>query len=205
MVDTMSVDALLATRQRPVEGRDHPGRWLGGLVGAAGSLTAAIVLFATERPLVGQSASLVGGPRANIALLGIPIAFALGRTAFPSIRSGGWRWALLAGVLIGLAAPPLGALEIILGPFLLPLDPAAPDQVLIVAFLPVAFVFSYAVVWITIPVGLMTAIAIRALPPSLPERLRAPGFVAALGLRHAWLAAAVWAIVVQIGTAVIRA
>jgi hypothetical protein len=183
---------------------DHPGRWLGGLVGAAASLAAAVVLLAAEGPFEDQSPSLVGGPTANVALLGIPIAFALGRAAFPSVRSGGWRWALVAGVLIGLAAPPLGALEVVLGPLLLPLDPAASNQVLLVTFLPVAVVFSYAVAWITIPVGLVAAIGIRALPASLPERLRAPRVLAVLGVRHACLALAVWAIVVQIGTPVIR-
>lgn len=187
---------------RPTKEADHPGRWFGGLAGAASSLAAAVALFAAEGPFDDQSPSLLRGPTFTIALLGVPIAFALGRAAFPSIRSGGWRWALVVGVLMGLAAPPLGALEIVLRPLLLPLDPAASDQVVLIAFLPVAVVFSYAVVWITIPVGILTGLAIRALPASLPGRLRAPNFLAAFGVRHACLALTVWVIVVQIGTAV---
>lgn len=104
---------------------DWPGRWLGGLIGAVASLAAAIALYLLERPTDDFPGSIVGGPTYPIALLGIPIAFVLGRAAFPSIRRGGWGWALIAGSLIGLAAPPLGAIEILFGPTLLPLDPAA--------------------------------------------------------------------------------
>jgi hypothetical protein len=183
---------------------DHPGRWLGGLAGACSALVAAVLLFALERPLPEEAPSLVGGPMAMVALLGIPIAFALGRAAFPSIRSGGWRWAIVAGVLIGLAAPPLGAFEILFGPFLLPIDPTTSDQFLLIAFLPIALVFSYLVVWITIPVGLLTALAVRALPAGLPARLRAPEGLARFGVRHAILAAGVWGVLVQAVTAIGR-
>jgi hypothetical protein len=182
---------------------DHPGRWLGGVIGGLTSLLVAVLLLLAERPSDDPPPVLIGSD-ASIALLGIPIAFALGRAAFPSIRAGRCRWALAAGVLIGLAAPPLGALEIVLGPFLLPIDPGTSDQLALVVFLPVALVFSYLAAWITIPVGLLTALAIRAMPTGLPERLRASDVVARFGVRHAIVAAVIWGIAIQAVTAVAR-
>lgn len=191
-------------QQEAIAIEDWPGRWLGGVVGALGSAAAAAVLVAAETSRQDLASSIVGGHDAVIAALGIPIAFALGRAAFPSIRRGGWRWALVAGVLIGLAAPPLGALEILFGPLLLPIDPEGASRLGLIAFLPIALVFSYAVVWITIPVGLLTALAIRAVPRGLPERLRAPDPLARIGVAHALLALTVWAAAVQIVTSVAR-
>ena len=183
---------------------DWPGRWLGGLIGAVASLAAAIALYLLERPTDDFPGSIVGGPAYPIALLGIPIGFVLGRAAFPSIRRGGWGRALIAGSLIGLAAPPLGAIEILVGPALVPLDPGSMGQLGLILFLPVAFLFSYGVVWITLPVGLVTALAIRALPTDVPARFRTPPPAARLGVRHAVSALVLWAIVVQAGTIVLR-
>jgi hypothetical protein len=183
---------------------DWPGRWLGGLVGAGSSLVAAGLLFVMERPLPDETPSLVGGPMAMFALLGIPIAFALGRAAFPSIRREGWSRALLVGVGIGIAAPPLGAFEIVFGPFLLPLTPADADQLFMIALLPIALVVSYIVVFITVPVGLATALAIRALPAGLPERLRMPAPISRLGVAHAVGALVLWTIAIQVWSAVVR-
>jgi hypothetical protein len=182
---------------------DWPGRWLGGVIGALVSLGAAMLLFAVEREADAGSTLLV--PSSPwIALLGIPIAFALGRAAFPSIRGDGWGWALAAGVLIGLAAPPLGAVEIVFGPFLFPLDPAGTAQLGLVAVLPIALVVSYVAVLITVPVGLVTAIGIRALPRDVPSRLRAPDWVGGYGVRHAIGLLALWAIEVQVVSAIAR-
>ena len=182
---------------------DWPGRWLGGVIGAAVSLGAAILLFALEGQTDAESNLLI--PSSPwIALLGIPIAFALGRAAFPSIRRGTWGWALAAGVLIGLAAPALGAFEIVFGPFLLPLDPANTEQIGLVVLLPIALLFSYLAILITIPVGLVTALAIRAVPRDVPWRLRAPEWLSGVGISHAVGLLIVWAIAVQVVTAIAR-
>lgn len=182
---------------------DCPGRWLGGVIGAIVSSAAAILLFAVQ-PETNAETNLLIPSSPWIALLGIPIAFALGRAAFPSIRRGTWGWALAAGVLIGLAAPPLGAFEVVFGPFLFPIDPANTEQIGLVVLLPIALLFSYLAILITIPVGLVTAIAIRALPGDVPLRLRAPEWLARVGVVHAVGLLIVWAIAVQVVTAVAR-
>ncbi len=182
---------------------DWPGRWLGGLAGVLSCLTAAVVLLLLAGPGDEGSPAFVDLSGSTIPLLGIPIAFALGRAAYPSIRSGGWRWALGAGLLIGLAAPPLGAVEILFGPFLLPLGSASSDQVLMIALLPIALVFSYVAVVVTLPVGLVTALVIRALPAGLPERLRMPSALSRLGVVHAVGALVLWGIAVQVWSLVL--
>ncbi len=182
---------------------DWPGRWLGGLIGVLSCLAAALVLFLSAGPGDDGSPAFVDLSGLTIPLLGIPIAFALGRLAYPSIRSGGWRWALVVGVLIGLAAPPLGAIEILFGPFLLPVGSGSSDQVLMIALLPIALVFSYVAVIVTVPVGLVTALVIRALPAGLPERLRMPSPLSRLGIAHAIGALVLWGIAVQVWSLVL--
>ena len=208
----MSAMSILDERSRyegpavePAEATDGdwPGRWLGGAVGVVASLGAAILLLLVE-PGDGHRPTWIVGSSAWVALLGIPIAFALGRAAFPSIRRGGWGWAVGAGVLIGLAAPPLGAFEILFGPFLVPLDPTNTEQLGLIAILPIAVVFAYVVIWITIPVGVVTAVAIRAVPRDLPARLRAPEPLARLGVAHAIGVLTVLAIAVQVVGAIAR-
>jgi len=196
-----SVDGSEADTISPAP-TDWPGRWLGGAVGAALSLGAAVLLFAVQDETSAES-NLLMPSSPWIALLGIPIAFALGRAAFPSIRRGRWGWALAAGFLIGLAAPPLGAFEIVFGPLLFPLDPAN-NQIGLVAVLPIAVLYSYVAILVTIPLGLVTGLAIRALPRDLPSRLRAPEWLASLGVSHAVGLLVVWGIAVQVVTAIAR-
>lgn len=204
MVAQLSLDdrtpvspATVPTPVAATPSADWPGRWLGGLIGVLSCLVAAVVLFLLAGPGDERSPAFVDLSGLTIPLLGIPIAFALGRVAYPSIRSGGWRWALVAGVLIGLAAPPLGAIEILFGPFLLPLASGSSDQILMIALLPIALVFSYVAVVVTVPVGLVTALVIRALPASLPERVRMPSPLSRLGIVHAVGALVLWGIAVQ--------
>ena len=89
---------------------DHPGRWLGGLDRGAVSLVfaAATVSRGASTPVDVESLVMVG-------LLGAPVGFVLGRAALPWVRAGGWGLAVVVGMALGWAAPPLGALEIVLG------------------------------------------------------------------------------------------
>lgn len=73
---------------------DHPGRWIGGALGALASL--ALLPFAL---VVGAQPSAVElGSLGAIGLLGAPVGFVLGREAFPrpgsavGARHLGWGW-----------------------------------------------------------------------------------------------------------------
>lgn len=183
-----------------VERSDHPGRWLGGVVGALTSAAAAGVLYriSDETDPTKDAATV-------IALLGVPIAFALGRALLPEVRSGGWGWALSVGIAFGLLAPPIGALVILVGPALLPPGVVTPDfNAFNLAILPIALPFSYVAVPITIPVGLIWAAIARWLPADDVESQRAPRWLERLGVRHAVVALVAWAVVVQLVSATVR-
>jgi hypothetical protein len=176
---------------------DHPGRWLGGVVGALTSAAAAGVLyrFSGETDPTKDAGTVV-------ALLGIPIAFALGRALLPEVRSGGWGWALWIGIAVGLLAPPIGAMVILLGPALFPAGVVSPGfNVFNLALLPIALPFSYIAVPITVPVGLVWAAIARWLPEDDLSSQRAPRWLERLGVRHVIVALAVWAVVAQITSA----
>jgi len=178
---------------------DHPGRWLGGAAGALASL--AVGLAARVLGLV--SANSEPSSSLEIGLLGMPVGFVLGRAFFPGARSGGWSWALLVGAGIGLVAPPLGAIEIMLGPALLPPDLAtsAYSVPAAVVFLLIAIPFSYIAVVLTIPAGLVWATLVWLIPQDVPPRLRVPKAVERLGVRHAVALLLAWGLVVQVATA----
>jgi hypothetical protein len=101
---------------------------------------------------------------------GLPIAFLGGRALLPAARSGGWRTALGIGLVFGLIAPPLGAIEVILVG-LLPFSGATSgfdDNVTgFLVLLPIALVYSYVVVVLTVPAGLLWGLMVRAIPESL--------------------------------------
>ena len=174
-----------ATGRESLPDPDHPGRWLGGAIGALASLVAALVasLLRTD-----GSRSLTTD-WVTIGLLGIPIGFALGRQLLPIARSGGWGTALMTGVGLGLAAPPLGAIEILLGWGFAATNGIGSMQGLgTLILLPFAIPISYAAVVMTVPVGIAWAITVRLVSPGLLMRVAAPGWLARLGIRHALLA-----------------
>lgn len=184
-------------RQAHVERSDHPGRWLGGVIGAMVSAVAAGVLYkiSGETDPTKDAATVV-------ALLGIPIAFALGRALLPEVRSGGWGWALWIGIAVGLIAPPIGAVVILLGPALLPAGVVSPGfNAFNLAILPIALPFSYIAVPITIPVGVIWAVVARRLPEGDLTAQRAPRWLERLGVRHALVGLVVWAVIVQVSSA----
>jgi hypothetical protein len=182
------------TGQRPAAPFDHPGRWLGGAAGALASLIAAIVLNAFG-PARGDSFVDLR----EIALLGVPIGFVLGRALYPSARDETWTVTLSVGLLLGWLAPPLGAIEILAGPALLP--PAwtgGGDGWRYLWLLPIAIPVSYVAVFITMPVGVLWSALVKLIPPDLPKRLRMPRPIERLGVRHAVLTLLAWSVVVQL-------
>lgn len=160
-----------------------PGRWVAGAIGSLVSAAVALAAFAYQILVDEPGAGLV----ALICALGIPVAFVVGRELAPKVYAGTMSDALGVGLLFGVMAPPLGALEIFVGPLVVP---TAIDPVTIppyVAFLLIALGFSYIAAVITVPVGLLWAIAVRRLPPDLPARLAVPSPLDRLGVRHAIL------------------
>jgi hypothetical protein len=174
---------------------DHPGRWAGGALGALVSLAGAGLAHILE---TGSSSQLC--PITTICLLGVPIAFVLGRQLLPSARRHGWRHALAIGLLFGWAAPPLGAAEITLGPLVAPwlADTVGITWVEALALFAIAIPFSFLAVVVTLPVGVAWGVLARLLPDGMIEGLRAPAWLERVGLRHSIALLAGWIAIVQI-------
>ena len=138
------------------------------------------------------------GVVALICALGIPVAFVIGRELSPKVYAGTMSDAVAVGLLFGIMAPPLGALEIFVGPLVVPtaIDPVTIPPYL--AFLVVALGFSYIAAVITVPVGLLWAIVVRRLPADLPARLAIPSPFDRLGIRHAISILVAWFLLAQI-------
>jgi len=186
---------------------DHPGRWIGGLVGAVASL-----VFALGSLLVDGATTIDVGVLTMVGLLGVPVGFVLGRAALPWARDDGWRHAAVVGLALGWAAPPLGALEIVVAMGLLEdnggvaaaISCSTPGLVGALILLLYAVPVSFIAIAVTIPVGIMWGLATRALPDRWLQRARMPSTIAALGVRHVVLILAVIVLavaVVQIATA----
>ena len=198
MIDTMSVDDLRAARPQPEETQDHPGRWLGGAIGALSSLGAALVgmVILAEKQRGGGTYDPVG-----IALLGIPIGWILGRQLFPMARSG-WRSALGAALLVAVAAPPLGAIEILSGAVFqsnasIGLGSSTPGLAALL-LLPIALPFSFVALVVTAPIGLVWALLVGLIPATVPARLRIPHPLDRLGTRHLLALAGTAVLVAQV-------
>jgi hypothetical protein len=172
-----------------VEPEDHPGRWVGGLIGAIASIVVAVVASAAGWTLDWFDEGFVF----VIGLLGMPVGFILGRAAFPSARADGWRDAVGMGVLIGFAAPPLGAVVLVLGSGALDgvsgFGSCLPPVLLASLLLMYAIPFSFIAVVVTIPAGLLWGVAARAVPDRWLRAARMPAPIARLGVRHAALVA----------------
>lgn len=175
--------ATSAGSARATAPADHPGRWIGGILGVLASLALVpIALLLEQQP---TSSSLPG--LANMGLLGAPIGFVLGRHFFPSARSGGWTMALSVGIVIGWAAPPLGAIALVVGPLLLPTQPGEPwrNPTELLLYLALAIPFSFIAAIITVPVGLAWGLLVGLVPDAVPQQLRVPRPLERLGVRHA--------------------
>ena len=176
----------------------YPGRWIGGLLGAVASLVSAVVLTALQYGTLGIATEGV----AVIGVLGIPIGFVVGRALLPMARGGGWQRAASVGLLLGWIAPPLGAVEIlaiagVAEGMQVNAGCGAPPAVGYLALLPLAIPVSFVAVLVTLPVGLLWALLVRAVPDGLLRRLRMPWPIDALGARHlAVLLAIAWTIAV---------
>jgi hypothetical protein len=179
---------------RRVATADHPGRWVGGAIGALMSLVAAVVAVRLEGAQDGFFLDW-----SQTGLLGIPIGFVLGRQLMPLARSEGWRRAVGVGMLFGWAAPPLGAIEILAGSRLLDsnLSSTIAGPVALV-LLPVAIPLSFLAIFMTIPVGLAWGLVLRLVPSAALEGLRVPAPLERFGARHAISAATIALLAVEL-------
>lgn len=174
---------------------DHPGRWVGGLIGGVVSAVLALVAVALgDEPSVSIDRILAWDGLAAVGLAGIPVGVIVGRALFPMARSGRRRMALVAGLAAGLVAPPIGAVGVLFGQGLVEslARSEEPGAVFLYAILvPYALVLGYVAVVVTIPVGLAWAALARAIPEAWLRRLRMPTPIARLGVAHLVAAMAV--------------
>ncbi|HET7473948.1 MAG TPA: hypothetical protein VFJ71_12540 [Candidatus Limnocylindrales bacterium] len=186
---------------------EHPGRWLGGMVGSLACLpplTVGLVLNggAFSRPM---GFSALGGAIATFSALGIPIGWLLGRQLWPSLRSNGWQHAVAIGLAFGWTAPVLGAGEICFGGLLAPW--ANPPLLMGTDgwwIFPVAVPVSFLAAPLTLSVGLCWAIAGRLIPSTWASRARVPRPFDRLGSRHVLIAVLSWTVVAEIATIIAR-
>ena len=167
---------------------DHPGRWIGGLLGSIASIAVAGVglMAAVVWPTFDPELLV------TVGLLGAPVGFVLGRAALPLAREAGWAQAAVAGFGLGWLAPPLGAAEILLGwgvleglgPVGVAQSCSTPAVVSGLALLVVAIPMSFIAIVVTIPAGIAWGLATRAVSDRLLESARMPRPVASLGVRH---------------------
>jgi hypothetical protein len=175
---------------------DHPGRWVGGAIGAGLSLMVAWIGLAIDRPTDQPG---VGG-LFGIGLMGVPVGFVLGRQFLPLARERGWARALTVGFGIGWLAPPIGATVVVLSPLIVPAQGAAlgigSNPSLALLIWPIALVYSYVAIVVTLPVGLAWGVAVRLVPDRVFTALRVSAPFDRLGVRHAVLALAAALIVI---------
>jgi hypothetical protein len=159
--------------------RATPGRWVGGLVGGVACIATTLVAGVIARATIGDDSAgsngfLGQGNLVWITIGGLPIAFLVGRALLPSARSRGWPTALAVGLMFGLIAPPLGAVEVFVVA-LLPFHNSTSgfDDAIVglMVFLPIALIYSYVVVVLTVPAGLLWALIVRAIPEHLLHAL----------------------------------
>ena len=138
------------TNERPSHAT--PGRWVGGLAGVVACVVTGLAAAAIGNSFLSPSGLV------PLVIGGLPIAFLCGRALLPAARSGGWLEAFGVGLIFGMIAPPLGAIEVILiGLLALPGGTTGLDAGYLV-LLPVVLLFSYVVAVLTVPAGLIWAL-----------------------------------------------
>lgn len=166
----------------------HPGRWLGGLIGAViPGLVAVVATAAGEQPALTIDGLLALEGVAGISIAGMPIGFLVGRALLPFARGGGWRRAIGTGTVAGFVAPPLGAVGVLVVAALTDSFAAASEPWVPVGYLvltPLAIIVGYAAAVVTLPVGIAWGLLVRAVPATWLERARVPSPLDRLGARH---------------------
>jgi hypothetical protein len=190
-------DAATVSRTNAAE-QDLPGRWVGGALGVLATALVGGTLVVVDAP----SGEVHLGFPAVICLLGLPIAFIVGRHFAATLQKPGMESTIWAAMSFGLVAPILGDLEIVGGSLLFPwIWPQHDAEPLLLAALALGFgaVVSYAAAPITLAVGVVWVVLMRLIPPARIARLRMPAPIDRLGVRHLVVALGIWLVVVQAG------
>ena len=166
---------------------DHPGRWVGGALGVTASLAVAIGAVGIGAASDLGSGWIDPGFIAFVGVLGAPIGWVLGRSAFPLARDGGWAQALAVGSGVAVVAPPLGGVAWLV--FALIEDAAGPadcgsSPLSAVLLLPFIVPWSYLALVATVPAGLVWAVLARLVPAASLASARMPPLISRLGTRH---------------------
>jgi len=183
---------------------DHPGRWVGGVAGVAAAVSVGVVGAVLH--LLG---AIDGESIVQVAVAGLPVGFVVGRHFLPFARSSGWRQALLVGGVVGWLAPPIGAIVVLIamawpGEYTEYLcTPRLHTIAGVIALYPLAAIFSFVAVVVTLPAGLAWGVMVRAIPERTLIRARMPGPVAALGVRHGVIVVAIGAVVLLLVDALV--
>jgi len=159
---------MQATTMFVRSGAANPGRWVGGLIGAIVCLG---VYLAAVSSIPNGSSS--GGGFFSwdfltmVGVGGLPIAILGGRALLPAARSGGWLTAIAVGLGFGLLAPPLGGIEVIVFEIAQSAGSSSRsggDVLSLLALSPIVLIYSYVVVVVTVPAGILWALIVRAIP-----------------------------------------
>jgi hypothetical protein len=174
-----TVQSIADPDRRPT---DHPGRWVGGVVGVVAALTTA-----GAAGLIGRLLRVDLEMAETVAVTGVPVAFLLGRAFLPTARKGGLTEAMATGLLLGWIAPPMGA-ALVLGSFGLAggVTECGTETGALVAIglYPIAAVFSFLAIVVTIPAGFLWGLIVAFVPDHVLERARLPEPITSLGARH---------------------
>ena len=159
-----------------------PGRWIGGAIGVGLALVVAgLGALGVARPLDFGS----GVPSlTELGLFGIPAGAILGMAFYPMARRARWVGVVGIGLAVGLLALPIGVLVVVTTYVMGALADGKTDLVGALGsgfFLSLfGFVFSIVAAPITLPIGLVWAIIVRAIPARIVVALtRAAGRPAA--------------------------
>lgn len=170
---------------------DHPGRWIGGAVGTLLSLSLIAISMLLEAEEFRRGLTTL----ATLGLLGAPIGFVVGRQFYPQARGRGWQDAVLVGTGLGWLAPPLGAVEIVVGQLATAVESGSRVDSSWLVILMIAIPVSFIAVLVTMPIGIAWGLIVHAIPAALVTRLRVPAPFDRLGVRRALVLAALIVVV----------
>ncbi len=176
----MDVATITAPTTQPT---DHPGRWIGGVMGVVASLAVAVtaMVFGTDVGFLTTDFLVLVG------LLGAPIGWMLGRAALPLARAEGLAFAVIVGFGLAFVAPPIGGIAWLLFALIedmLGSTDCGSTPVSALLLLPFVVPWSYLALVATVPAGLVWGLLVGLVPEASLREARMPPLLTRLGTRH---------------------